>query len=71
VKEWPELNRGGDSDGADAALLITSYEPHLVDAIVANSPGHLIVGADGAQAGSAAWTFHGKPLTPRDAHPGR
>lgn len=54
----------GDSDGADAALLIASYEPHLVDAIVANSPGHLILGADGGQAGGAAWTFHGKPLTP-------
>jgi dienelactone hydrolase len=53
----------GDSDGADAVLLIASYEPHLADAIVANSPGYLVLGADGGPPGSAAWTFHGKPLT--------
>ena len=29
----------GDSDGADAALLIASYEPHLVDVIGGASPG--------------------------------
>ena len=49
----------GDSAGAEAALLIASYEPHLVDAIVANSPNYLVAGAPG----SAAWTFHGEPLT--------
>ena len=53
----------GDSDGADAVLLTASYEPHLVNAIVANSPGYLVLGADGGPPGSAAWTFHGKPLT--------
>jgi dienelactone hydrolase len=50
----------GDSDGAEAALLIASYEPHLVEAIVANSPSHLITQNS---PGAAAWTFHGKPLT--------
>jgi dienelactone hydrolase len=53
----------GDSDGAEAALLIASYEPHLVDAIVANSPSYLITGAGAGPPGSAAWTFDGKPLT--------
>jgi hypothetical protein len=32
----------GDSAGAEAALLIASYEPHLADAIVANSPSYLV-----------------------------
>jgi dienelactone hydrolase len=50
----------GDSDGAEAALLIASYEPHLVNAIVANSPSYLVTGP---ALGSPAWTFHGKPLT--------
>ena len=53
----------GDSDGAEAALLIASYEPHLADAIVANSPSYLITGAGAGPPGSAAWTFDGKPLT--------
>ncbi len=53
----------GDSAGAEAALLIASYEPHLVDAIVANSPSYLVTAALGGTPGSAAWTFHGKPLT--------
>ncbi len=53
----------GDSAGAEAALLIASYEPHLVDAIVANSPRYLVTAALGGTPGSAAWAFHGKPLT--------
>jgi hypothetical protein len=53
----------GDSDGAEAALLIASYEPHLADAIVANSPSYLITGAGAGPPGSAAWTLDGKPLT--------
>jgi dienelactone hydrolase len=53
----------GDSTGADAVLLTASYDPHLADAIVANSPGYLILGAEGGSATSAAWTFHGQPLT--------
>ena len=53
----------GDSAGAEAALLIASYQPHLVDAIVANSPSYLVTGALGGPPGSAAWTFHGQPLT--------
>jgi len=51
-----------DSAGTEAALLIASYEPHLFDAIVANSPTYLVHGADGGS--GASWTFHGKPLTP-------
>ena len=51
----------GGSDGAEAALLIASNEPDLVDAIVANSPTYLVYGVHGGPA--VAWTFHGKPLT--------
>jgi dienelactone hydrolase len=51
----------GGSRGAEGALLIASYEPHLVDAVVADSPSYLIHPAyDGT---GAAWTFHGTPLT--------
>jgi dienelactone hydrolase len=53
----------GDSAGAEAVLLIASYEPHLADAIVANSPSYLVTGAFGGPPGGTAWTFHGKPLT--------
>jgi len=54
----------GDSRGAEAALLIASYEPHLFDAVVANSPSYLINGASGGtRVDGAAWTFGGKPLT--------
>lgn len=53
----------GDSAGAEAALLIASYEPHLADAIVANSPSYLVTAALSGPPASAAWTFHGKPLT--------
>jgi dienelactone hydrolase len=49
----------GDSAGAEAVLLIASYEPHLADAIVANSPSYLIT----APPGIPAWTFDGRPLT--------
>ena len=48
----------GSSAGAEAALLIASYEPHLINAVVANSPSYLVTAF-----GSPAWTFHGKPLT--------
>jgi dienelactone hydrolase len=51
----------GGSDGAEAALLIASYEPHLVDAIVANSPSYLVT--EHSFADGPAWTFHGKQLT--------
>jgi dienelactone hydrolase len=50
----------GGSRGAEGALLIASYEPHLFDAIVADSPSALIEPAFGGP--GAAWTFHGKPL---------
>jgi dienelactone hydrolase len=53
----------GDSAGAEAALLIASYQPHLVDAVVANSPSYLVTRPVGGPPGGAAWTFHGKPLT--------
>lgn len=51
----------GVSRGAEGALLIASYEPHLVDAVVASSPSYLINGAYGGKPGPA-WTFHGKAL---------
>jgi hypothetical protein len=50
----------GGSEGAEGALLIASYEPHLFDTVIANSPSSMINGAFGGF--GAAWTFHGKPL---------
>ncbi|HEY6295170.1 MAG TPA: acyl-CoA thioesterase/bile acid-CoA:amino acid N-acyltransferase family protein [Streptosporangiaceae bacterium] len=50
----------GVSRGAEGALLIASYEPHLVDAVVASSPSNVIVGAYGGP--GPAWTLHGRPL---------
>lgn len=50
----------GVSRGAEGALLIASYEPHLVDAVVASSPSSFINGAYGGP--GAAWTLHGRPL---------
>jgi dienelactone hydrolase len=35
----------GASDGAQAALLLASYLPHLADAVVASSPTDIIHGA--------------------------
>lgn len=57
----------GGSRGAEAALLVASYEPHLFDAVVADSPTAYIYGAFGGT--GAAWTFHGKPLTTGAAIP--
>jgi dienelactone hydrolase len=51
----------GGSRGAEGALVIASYEPHLFGAVIANSPSSLINGAFGGKPGPA-WTFHGKPL---------
>jgi dienelactone hydrolase len=51
----------GVSRGAEGALLIASYEPHLFDAVVASSPSYLIDGATSHKPGPA-WTFHGKAL---------
>jgi uncharacterized protein len=51
----------GTSRGAEGALLIASYEPHLFNAVIANSPSATINGAFGGT--GAAWTFDGKPLT--------
>jgi dienelactone hydrolase len=51
----------GVSRGAEGALLIASYQPHLVNAVVASSPSSDINGAYGGKPGPA-WTFHGKPL---------
>jgi dienelactone hydrolase len=50
----------GASRGAEGALLIAAYEPHLFDAVIADSPSSLINGAFGGA--GAAWTFHGQPL---------
>ncbi len=57
----------GGSRGAEAALLIASYEPHLVDAVVLNSPSAVIYGAYGGT--GAAWTLHGRPLAPKTEIP--
>jgi dienelactone hydrolase len=51
----------GVSRGAEGALLIASFEPHLVDAVVAGSPSSEINGAYGGPPGPA-WTFRGKAL---------
>ena len=50
----------GASDGAQAALLLASYLPHLADAVVASSPTDIIHGAYGGS--GPGWTFGGKPL---------
>jgi pimeloyl-ACP methyl ester carboxylesterase len=47
----------GVSYGAEGALLIASYEPHLFDAVVASSPSSEINGAYGGKPGPA-WAFH-------------
>ncbi|MGO9501039.1 MAG: acyl-CoA thioester hydrolase/BAAT C-terminal domain-containing protein [Streptosporangiaceae bacterium] len=59
------MDRYGVSRGAEAALLIASYEPRLFDAVIASSPSNLINPAYGGGPG-AAWTFRGKAL-PTDA----
>jgi dienelactone hydrolase len=51
----------GVSRGAEGALLIAAYEPHLVDAVVTSSPSLEINGAYGGKPGPA-WTFHGTAL---------
>jgi dienelactone hydrolase len=50
----------GASDGAQAALLVASYLPHLADAVVASSPTDIIHDAAGGT--GPGWTFDGKPL---------
>ena len=50
----------GASDGAQAALLLASYLPHLADAVVASSPTDIIHGAYGGT--GPGWTSGGKPL---------
>jgi dienelactone hydrolase len=50
----------GASDGAQAALLVASYLPHLVDAVVACSPTDVVHDAAGGT--GPGWTFDGKPL---------
>ena len=57
----------GVSRGAEGALLIASYEPHLVNAVVASSPLDIIYGAFGGP--GAAWTLHGRPLAARATIP--
>jgi dienelactone hydrolase len=50
----------GASDGAQAALLVASYLPHLVDAVVICSPTDVVHDAAGGT--GPGWTFGGKPL---------
>jgi dienelactone hydrolase len=52
----------GASRGAEGALLIASYQPHLFDAVVADSPSAFVNPAFGGKRGAAAWTLHGRPL---------
>ena len=49
----------GAPDGAQAALLLASYLPHLADAVVASSPTDIIHGATSGT--GPGWTFGGKP----------
>ena len=50
----------GASDGAQAALLLASYLPHLADAVVAASPTDMIQGATSGT--GPGWTLDGKAL---------
>jgi dienelactone hydrolase len=58
----------GASAGAEAALLLASYLPHLADGVIASSPTAVITPGISV-APRAAWTFGGKPLTPGAAIP--
>jgi dienelactone hydrolase len=49
----------GYSRGAEGALVIASYEPHLFSAVVANSPSSNINSYD---VRGSSWEFRGKPL---------
>ena len=53
----------GASRGAEAALLLASYLPHLANGVIASSPTAVINGANSVEPG-AAWTFGGQPLAP-------
>jgi pimeloyl-ACP methyl ester carboxylesterase len=59
----------GVSYGAEGALLIASYEPHLFDAVVASSPSSEINGAYGGKPGPA-WAFHRTALLTNTPPPG-
>jgi dienelactone hydrolase len=53
----------GGSRGAEGALVIASYEPHLFGAVIADSPSSLINSGPVVNGASGpAWTLHGKPL---------
>lgn len=51
----------GVSRGSEAALLLGVHYPDLVHGVIASSPSDLSFGSYPAP-GSAAWTYHGKPV---------
>lgn len=51
----------GASRGSEAALLLGSYYPNLVHAVVAGSPSS-VIGAGFPDAGQPAWLLKGRPL---------
>ncbi len=62
----PEVRNGqtyvlGGSRGSEAALLLGAHYPTLVHGVIASSPSDVSFGSY-PRAGSAAWTFHGRPV---------
>ena len=51
----------GGSRGSEAALLLGAHYPTLVHGVIASSPSDVSFGSY-PRAGSAAWTFHGRPV---------
>ena len=51
----------GASRGSEAALLLGVHYPHLVHGVIASSPSDLSFGSYPV-AGSAAWTYRGRPV---------
>ena len=51
----------GASRGSEAALLLGAHYPTLVHGVIASSPSDVSFSSS-PHAGSAAWTFHGRPV---------
>jgi dienelactone hydrolase len=51
----------GGSRGSEAALLLGAHYPTLVHGVIASSPSDVSFGSY-PRPGSAAWTFHGRPV---------
>ena len=56
-----QLYVSGVSRGSEAALLLAVHYPKLVHGVIASSPSDLSFGSY-PDPGSAAWTYHGKPV---------